>query len=53
MTHRREKNSELRLKRLVAEPEVDGERGIFELFQREQLDEDAPLARATDDDEEQ
>jgi hypothetical protein len=51
MKHPREKNSELRLKRLVADPEPRADRGILELFHREQPDEDAPLARATDDDD--
>jgi hypothetical protein len=46
MTERRPSNSELRLRRLTEE-ELDSEpRGIFEIFEeREQADEDAPLAR--------
>jgi hypothetical protein len=49
---RREKNSELRLKRLAEEAEAEeNERGILELFHREQPDEDAPLMRARDEDE--
>jgi len=48
---RREKNSELRLKRLVEEAEAEEERGILELFHPEEPDEDAPLTRARDEDE--
>jgi len=48
---RRPTNSELRLRRLTAEEELESEpRGILEIFaEGEQADEDAPLAR--DDDE--
>jgi hypothetical protein len=50
MADRRPTNSELRLRRLTAE-ELDAEpRGILEIFvEDEQADEDAPLARADDD----
>jgi hypothetical protein len=50
MTDRRPTNSELRLQRLTAE-EIDSEpRGILEIFaEDEPADEDAPLARADDD----
>jgi hypothetical protein len=46
MAERRPTNSELRLRRLTEE-ELDSEpRGILEIFaEREQADEDAPLAR--------
>ena len=52
MPERRPTKSELRLQRLTAaEPEQE-QRGILELFaeeEREQSDEDAPLAREGDD----
>jgi hypothetical protein len=50
MAEKRPTNSELRLRRLVAE-EVDPEpRGILEIFvDGEQADEDAPLARSDDE----
>ena len=45
MAERKPTNSELRLRRLTEE-ELDPEpRGIFEIFEEEQADEDAPLAR--------
>jgi hypothetical protein len=49
MADRRPTNSELRLRRLTEE--LDSEpRGILEIFaEDEQADEDAPLARADDD----
>lgn len=53
MTERRPTKSELRLRRITAEEPEQEQRGIFELFgdeKREQADEDAPLARETDDD---
>ena len=53
MTERRPTKSELRLRRLTAEEPEQGRRGIFELFgeeEQEQLDEDTPLARESDDD---
>ena len=52
MTKRRPTNSELRLKRAIAEEPEQGRRGIFELFHEEEpepRDEDAPLAREPDD----
>ena len=52
MSERRPTKSELRLKRLAAEEPAQGRRGIFELFreeEKEQSDEDAPLAREDDD----
>jgi hypothetical protein len=39
-----------KLKRLEEEAEPQEERGILELFHREQPDEDAPLSRADDED---
>lgn len=56
MTERRPSNSELRLRRLTAEDPDPPKRGILELFDdasEEQPDEDAPLARATDEPDEQ
>ncbi len=49
MAERRPTNSELRLRRLTEE-ELDSEpRGILEIFgDEEQADEDAPLARANE-----
>lgn len=52
MAERRPTNSELRLRRLTAEDPDRSERGILELFEEaesETPDEDAPLARETDD----
>ncbi|HEY2354170.1 MAG TPA: hypothetical protein VGH79_04645 [Gaiellaceae bacterium] len=53
MSERRLTNSERRLRRITAEePELE-RRGILELFcddKPEQPDEDAPLARADDED---
>ena len=52
MTERRPTKSELRLARLTADEPEQGRRGIFELFReedKEQPDEDAPLARGDDD----
>jgi hypothetical protein len=53
MAQRRLTNSERRLRRVGVEEQEDGRRGIFELFkneEKEQADEDAPLARQNDDD---
>ena len=53
MSERRLTNSERRLRRITAEEPEQGRRGILELFheeEREQPDEDAPLARQSDDD---
>jgi hypothetical protein len=57
MAERRLTKSERRLRRLGAEEPVQGRRGILELFRKdepeqkqEQRDEDAPLARADDED---
>lgn len=51
MAERRPTNSELRLRRLAAQEQDPAERGILELFDEaeEPSDEDAPLARETDD----
>ena len=46
MAERRPSNSELRLRRLMAEEHDSAPRGILEIFpEGEQADEDAPLAR--------
>ena len=53
VAERRLTNSERRLRRVTAEEPEQERRGIFELFHEEepeQPDEDAPLARASDDD---
>lgn len=54
MGERRPTNSERRLRRITAEEPEQEQRGILELFgaeeEQEQADEDAPLARADDDD---
>jgi hypothetical protein len=53
MSERRLTNSERRLQRITAEEPDEGQRGILELFpepEPEPPDEDAPLARAGDDD---
>ena len=53
MSERRPTKSDLRLARLTADEPEQGRRGIFELFheeEKEQPDEDAPLAREGDDD---
>jgi hypothetical protein len=54
MVERRATNSELRLRRLT-EQELDSEpRGILEIFaEPEQADEDAPLARDDERDQQQ
>jgi hypothetical protein len=54
MAERRQSNSELRWRRLEQEePRGDEDRGILELFEVEQAsDEDAPLARDDDGDDE-
>jgi hypothetical protein len=52
VSERRLTNSERRLRRITAEAPEQGQRGIFELFHEdepEQRDEDAPLARESDD----
>jgi hypothetical protein len=52
MAKRRPTKSELRLARIAAEEPEQGPRGILELFgeeEQEQRDEDAPLARASDE----
>jgi hypothetical protein len=50
MAERRPTNSELRLRRLTEEEHDSTPRGILEIFaDGEQADEDAPLARADDD----
>ncbi|HLX33556.1 MAG TPA: hypothetical protein VKR79_12455 [Gaiellaceae bacterium] len=52
MAERRPTNSELRLKRLTAQEPDREQRGILELFDdggEELSDEDAPLARETDE----
>ncbi len=54
MSERRLTNSERRLRRLTAEEPEQERRGVFELFRMdepERPDEDAPLARADDDDD--
>jgi hypothetical protein len=54
MSERRLTNSERRLRRITAEEPEQERRGILELFredEREQSDEDAPLARADDHDD--
>ena len=53
MTERRLTNAERRLRRVMTEEPEHERRGIFELFREgdtEQVDEDAPLARADDTD---
>jgi hypothetical protein len=52
MAERRPTNSELRLRRLTEEELDSTPRGILEIFaEGEQADEDAPLARADDDEQ--
>ena len=53
MSERRLTNSERRLRRVTTEEPEQGRRGILELFseeEQERPDEDAPLARESDDD---
>ena len=52
MSERRLTNSERRLRRVTAEQPEQGPRGILELFgeEQERPDEDAPLARESDED---
>ncbi|MBV8258292.1 MAG: hypothetical protein JO073_10800 [Actinobacteria bacterium] len=47
----RESNSERGWRRLEEEREETEERGILELFHREEPDEDAPLSRSGDDED--
>jgi hypothetical protein len=52
VSERRLTNSERRLRRITAEEQEQAQRGILELFgeeEKEQPDEDAPLAREPDD----
>ena len=52
MTERKPTNSELRLRRLMAEEHDSAPRGILEIFaEAEPADQDAALARDEDDDE--
>jgi hypothetical protein len=52
MTERRPSNSELRLRRLTTEEPHSEPRGILEIFsEAEPADEDAPLARDEEHDE--
>ena len=56
MAERRPTNSELRLRRLTAETPDRERRGILELFDEVEeapSDEDAPLARETDENDSQ
>ncbi|HUJ55058.1 MAG TPA: hypothetical protein VLW49_03610 [Gaiellaceae bacterium] len=48
MAERRPTNSELRIRELTAEERDAAPRGIFELFEDEPVDADAPLARQGD-----
>jgi hypothetical protein len=52
MAERRPTNSELRLRRLIAEESDPRSRGILEIFHDDEpADEDAPLAREPDDEQ--
>jgi hypothetical protein len=52
MAERRPTNSELRLRRLAVEDSDSGPRGILEIFHDDEpADEDAALARETDDEQ--